>query len=193
MVTSPSDPSRIAPFFGLNCQIFAGFSLALDVVVERHPSSTLGWQGDGEAGDPRLAGTLLAARPNLNVASDERPYCHVVESLDLEHIGAAGRRRSRLSTVVDVNREAYLLGSCSLRLIGLTLELGVFAGRTDGARADHERLERDCLDPDVGLMVVVFEISFWITAGKGEAERRLAADARRVGTLLNEHRCEFKN
>src|SRR5262245_25289295 len=95
---------------------------------------------------------LLVARPDLNVASDERPSCHVVGSLNLEHVGSTSRRGARLSTVIDINCEAELLRSCSPRFIGLTLELGMFAGRTDGARADHECLERDCLDPDIRLM-----------------------------------------
>ena len=86
-----------------------------------------------------------------------------------------------------------MLRTCRLSLIGLAPELGVFAGRTDGARADHECFDGDRLDGDVGLMIVVFEIPLWVTTGNGKAERRLAAHACGVGTLLDEHRCQFQN
>ena len=53
--------------------------------------------------------TLLAARANLDVAPDKWTACHVVESLDLEHVRTTSRRRPGLSTVVDVDGEADLL------------------------------------------------------------------------------------
>src|SRR2546427_2465997 len=134
---------------------------------------------------------------DLDVASDERTARHIIEGLNLEHVRTSGRRRPRLSAVVDVDSEADLLRACHLRLIGLALELRVFATRIrEAGRArstDHECLDGDGLNADVGLMIVVFEIPLWGAAGDDEAERGLTAHDRRVEALFDEQRCQFQN
>src|SRR2546425_3000952 len=127
---------------------------------------------------------------DLDVAPDqslgEGPPVRVAVSLDAERIRSPG-----LATVVDCNSEVLRGRACRLDDRGPATDRGVLAPRYRRARitgalaADNWPLNGLCLYPYVGLMVVVFQVSFRRAALRHEAEGGLRVG---IGQTRNQSR-----